>query len=316
MLAKQLLKTDNPVQIVTPQKYTHWLQYPQEEMPQYIIDAKKRLNQIHPRTPPHVKKVEAVSLDEPVVKTVEENVIVEPKPVAKHFLTYESPETPEEIRDIRRRFRDERYKRDDGRKLRVDYSSMKPNELNKYLMAQNSKNAVSIPVPNVNLQTFSEPQALLNRSKSSLGFERATQSPQVAEQQQIQKLQVPQQNSQQPITIIYNHFEVPNNQGSKTNPTPEYLAAVATNIAANNYAVENEAKKQDSLIETESKSEESKIESRTPISNETQNWLNNEWDKYYGYEENKKDRTESKISFKSKTPSPTLNEFSDKVRSS
>jgi hypothetical protein len=257
------------------------------------MEAKKRLNQIHPRTPPTVKHVEAISLDEPHqhhhhhindVNSDPSNLI---QHVGQHFLHYNSPETPEDIRDIRRRYRDERYKKNDVKKDKLVYSSMKPEELSKYI-SQNGKPALTIPVPNVSM---SEHQSLLRRSKSSMGFERSSH-----DQQKVQQIQLPQQQQQQPITIIYNNFQAPNQA-----PTPEYLATLANSIIANNPVNDqNEAVKDDNNYD------------ENEATNEAQEWLSTEWDKYNGQEKNKS-INESRLSMKSKTPTPTLNEQNDKI---
>ena len=294
-------------------RYSHWLQYLSsfEETPKYIIDAKKRLNQIHPCTPPQLKKVESVSLEE----TTPVSVHASKSPInmtnaatsvhlARHFLTYDCPETPEDIRNIRRKYRDERYRREDPRKAKLDYSTMKPNDLNKIVSDESAKISVSIPEPNVNLSTFDGKKPLLNRSKSAVGIMRNVTSPKtLAEQPQAIQTQ------QQPITIIYNNYQVPNQQVAP--PTPEYFAALATDIASNTEV----AKQTTSNQNIDAKSEETITEMQSQSSTEMQNRLNNEWDKYYGYNNNSsnKNRSESRMSTKSKTPSPTLNELNERV---
>lgn len=213
-------------------------------------------------------------------------------------MTYDCPETPEDIRNIRKKYRDERYRREDPRKAKLDYSTIKPNDLQTYISNQSAKNSVSIPEPNTSLLPNTEKTILLNRSKSAVGPQRHSASPQNSTAEEIQAIQ-------QPITIIYNNYQVPNQ--STINPTPEFLAKLATNIAANNAEKFTESKENDSI---DKNVEENNQEAKNP--NETKDWLNNEWDKYYGYNSNK-NRTDSRLSTKSKTPSPTLNELNDRL---
>ena len=83
----------------------HWLVYPEEKIPEYIIEAKKRLNQI--RQPNEIANIRQVRIsDEPTV-VLDQSVNNE----KRHWLTWPNPATPEKIREIRGRLGDDRYKR-------------------------------------------------------------------------------------------------------------------------------------------------------------------------------------------------------------
>jgi hypothetical protein len=304
-LVENSIKTS--VDMKDTKKYSHWLQYLSsfEQTPKYIIDAKKRLNQIHPCTPPQIKKVETVSLEETTHISSKSPIPTNTVPaatnahLARHFLTYDCPETPEDIRIIRRKYRDERYRREDPRNVKITYSTMKPNDLNNIATTESAKNSVSIPEPNISLSTFDETKPLLNRSKSAVGIIRNVTSPQKSTDQ-------PQaiQAHQQPITIIYNNYQVPNQQGAPL--TPEYLAALANSIASNPGIAEQTTSNQNAIAKSEEKSSE------LQSSNSKEAQMNNEWDKYYDHNSNK-NRSVSRMSVKSKTPSPTLNELNERV---
>lgn len=93
--------------------------YPQEETPNYIIEAKKRLGQIKQ---PHIspkeskppkapeKSKEEAKTPEPVTQV--QNEIKEiTKFSNKHWLQWENPSTPDNVANIRRRLGDDRYRR-------------------------------------------------------------------------------------------------------------------------------------------------------------------------------------------------------------
>jgi hypothetical protein len=111
----------------------HWLIYPQEPTPNYIVEAKKRLGQIkQPNVAPNQKSSsssnKASSVEEKDAKQVvneasesvkETNIKRSPSNSAlinKHWINWEKPETPEKIKQIRKRLGDDRYRHIDRSK--------------------------------------------------------------------------------------------------------------------------------------------------------------------------------------------------------
>lgn len=121
-LTSAILKLDNR----TPKKSDqyHWMVYPQEEMPSYIIEAKKRLGIIKQ---PHIVPNQASKQPDapPKIEILTEPKQAEPdnyseaakKPIVKHWLNWDNPSTPDKIKDIRARLGDDRYRKNYQNKL-------------------------------------------------------------------------------------------------------------------------------------------------------------------------------------------------------
>lgn len=133
------LKVESPMRRSATESQ-HWLIYKQEEMPNYIVEAKKRLGQIKEKFQPpmtaaakpnrfnasagssvniitHIESREEQlqhqqqqQQQDEFQKRIDE---INQKSLnkAKHWLTFENPSTPENVREIRRRLGDDRYKR-------------------------------------------------------------------------------------------------------------------------------------------------------------------------------------------------------------
>ena len=87
------------------QSHYHWSVYKEEPMPVYIVEAKKRLGQIRqPHRAPNANEVESKPPRTPVG-------IPNKEMVAKHWSQYENPSTPDNVKQIRKRLGDDRYRR-------------------------------------------------------------------------------------------------------------------------------------------------------------------------------------------------------------
>jgi hypothetical protein len=92
----------------------HWFAYPQDETPQRITDAKKRLNQIKPRTPPVIKQKVAQKKHDEQVAVLKQYIYSDKNlhsesPTMRHWFYHEQPKTPELIKEVRIKQGDERY---------------------------------------------------------------------------------------------------------------------------------------------------------------------------------------------------------------
>lgn len=115
-LTQNVLQLEEPSKKSTAQQ--HWLVYPEEKTPEYIIDAKKRLNQIRqpnlvPNTATAVRHVKISSEPAQVIdESRRERAQVDSSDNEKrHWLTWPNPSTPEKVREIRARLGDDRYRR-------------------------------------------------------------------------------------------------------------------------------------------------------------------------------------------------------------
>lgn len=108
---------DNPPQRNIQSNDSHWFIYPEENTPEYIIEAKKRLNQIkQPHLVANTKTIKQVRIfDEPAQAEQQETTNVDEK---RHWLTWPNPSTPENVKEIRRRLGH------DNSKKMVDLKSM------------------------------------------------------------------------------------------------------------------------------------------------------------------------------------------------
>ena len=95
----------------------HWMVYKQEEMPNYIYEAKKRLGIIkQPHIAPNIEPKKKPSTENqppasaPPAISSENGENSAKKPV-KHWQNWDNPSTPDKIREIRQRLGDDRYKR-------------------------------------------------------------------------------------------------------------------------------------------------------------------------------------------------------------
>lgn len=91
---------------VTSKSNLHWSIYPQEAMPDYIAEAKKRLGQMkNPNDiPNYYNKTSTVSPKTPEPKGVT---------ITKHWSQVDNPSTPDYIKQIRKRLGDDRYRKTD-----------------------------------------------------------------------------------------------------------------------------------------------------------------------------------------------------------
>ncbi len=113
-LVKENLNLDNKVSIVNTEKSkeSHWIVYKQDPTPQYIIEAKKRLGQIRqPNVSPKDIKYEKLSSPSPSIESFYTSKESENINQLKHWSNFDSPSTPENIRLIRKRLGDDRYKK-------------------------------------------------------------------------------------------------------------------------------------------------------------------------------------------------------------
>lgn len=101
-----------------PKYDSHWMIFKQDETPNYIIEAKKRLGQIkEPHIAPNQVKEKPPKAPEKVQVMTEEtvkvhkNVVETVKQINKHWLQWDNPRTPENIVEIRRRLGDDRYRK-------------------------------------------------------------------------------------------------------------------------------------------------------------------------------------------------------------
>lgn len=110
------LDNNNDESKLLSQSQPHWLVYPEEKTPEYIVEAKKRLNQI--RQPNLVPSSSSSSSKQHKVKISDEPVEIigsDGKPMTddekRHWLSWPNPATPDKIREIRRRLGDDRYRK-------------------------------------------------------------------------------------------------------------------------------------------------------------------------------------------------------------
>lgn len=92
---------------------SHWFVYEEKKTPEYIIDAKKRMNQIRQ---PHLvpsSNVRHVRISDDATKVIEDKKAstIGDNNERRHWLTWPNPSTPEKVREIRGRLGDDRYKR-------------------------------------------------------------------------------------------------------------------------------------------------------------------------------------------------------------
>lgn len=105
------------------QQQHHWLVYDEEKTPEYIVEAKKRLNQIRqPNVAPNTTSLlRQVRISDEPVRVMGHEESERSRPASggsgcndnemRHWLTWPNPSTPEKIREIRGRLGDDRYKR-------------------------------------------------------------------------------------------------------------------------------------------------------------------------------------------------------------
>ena len=124
-------------------KDPHWIVYLQENTPNYIIEAKQRLGQIkQPHLAPPFQILNKQNNEKPTSPSITQNNItntqqpiitekpgsqqskresIKPK-LEKHWLVYENPSTPDNIKTIRQRLGDDRYRKFDLTKNLADLS--------------------------------------------------------------------------------------------------------------------------------------------------------------------------------------------------
>lgn len=137
------------------QNNRHWLTYYHAETPDYLIEAKKRLNQIKTFVPPSQqdkRQQETIEAQKNTQQHHQQQVVITSKPpmAMRHWLTYDHPDTPEYMRDARARIGDLRYKKYRSSSSLV-YTSIKPHEMSK-LIIPTSDQAHEIPMPDLNIQ--------------------------------------------------------------------------------------------------------------------------------------------------------------------
>lgn len=119
VIKEKLAKTTAEAPKAT-QSQLHWSIYQQEPMPDYIIEAKKRLGQIkQPNVSPAdkpPKSPNAVTSPEPnKPNTPKKDEANTPKNtiITKHWSQFDNPSTPDYIKAIRKRLGDDRYRKTD-----------------------------------------------------------------------------------------------------------------------------------------------------------------------------------------------------------
>lgn len=121
ILANQILTSE---MIIDNQKNNnkqsqhHWSIYPQEKMPDYIVEAKKRLGQIKqpnispnskpPKSPNALTPPKSPNADPIRAEELKKTIIN-----SKHWSQFENPSTPDYIKAIRKRLGDDRYRKFD-----------------------------------------------------------------------------------------------------------------------------------------------------------------------------------------------------------
>lgn len=113
-IATSNLIVEKPPVTQTQQQQFHWSVYPQEKMPDYIVEAKKRLGQIKqphiapnaaadkpPKTPKHPASPAPSATDSEVHN----------KFMTAHWSQIPNPSTPDYIKAIRKRLGDDRYRK-------------------------------------------------------------------------------------------------------------------------------------------------------------------------------------------------------------
>ena len=90
----------------------HWLVYEETKTPAYIDEAKKRLNIIkQPHMVPESINRQVKISDEPTQVIEENENFSVNENYKRHWLTWPNPSTPDNVREIRGRLSDDRYKK-------------------------------------------------------------------------------------------------------------------------------------------------------------------------------------------------------------
>lgn len=123
---------------------SHWLTYKQEETPEYIIEAKKRLNQLkQPNLTPDLTKQQRAK--SAVVKSTTTTAPTSTVPKNLHWICWDNPSTPENVKEIRRRLGDDRYRKQNLLKTSLQRCKTY-DDINSYTAVDYAPRAAS-PVP-------------------------------------------------------------------------------------------------------------------------------------------------------------------------
>lgn len=209
-----------------PENY-HWMVYKQEEMPNYILEAKKRLGMIkQPHIAPNIEpkkhqQTEAHAQAQafaPATSPAEEPS-TESKKSGKHWQIWDNPSTPDKIKEIRARLGDDRYK-----KLQRAKSSLSNYETkfdNNYTTT-NSTNFNQRPKTSFEIKTQTNNQNLLSSDVKVTTTVTVNENEAAALAQALEPYHIPSQNEVEPKTYA-SYFPA----GSASSHLP--LSAVSTN---------------------------------------------------------------------------------------